>query len=125
MIEHPSDHNDSENQNDNINNQRSRFLTRQFVTFDDNWMMKNSKNPSKFSKSLNQGEATLLDTEPDEIQIVSLFTQISQLKSSKKVAYYQTRIYDFFYYSLLPQSIWLITIKNQIALIHFHQTNLT
>lgn len=79
MSEHSSDQDDSDNQNDEIHNQRSKFLTRQVVALDDNWTMKNSRTGNKFSRSSNQGEATLLEIEPDEASF------IKQTVSHKKV----------------------------------------
>jgi hypothetical protein len=55
MFEHLSNQNEGRN-----------FLTRQRVAFDDHWTQK-----SQFNKSDNQGEATLLDTEPNETPVVN------------------------------------------------------
>jgi hypothetical protein len=55
MFEHLSNQNEGRN-----------FSTRQRVAFDDQWTQK-----SQFNKSDNQGEATLLDTEPNETPVVN------------------------------------------------------
>jgi hypothetical protein len=85
MLEYSSDHHDSDSQDDDIDNntnkQQSNFLTRQVVPLDDNWTMKKPRNENKFTKPVNQGEATLLEIERDEKpflnsnqhEIVSLF----------------------------------------------------
>jgi len=81
MLKYLPDHDDSDSQNDGINNQ--------IVELDDNWTMKNSNNRNKFSKLSNQGEATFLETEPNETsflnsnrqQIVSLFIYLNILKN--------------------------------------------
>ncbi len=89
MLNYLSDHDESDSQNDDTNNQQLNFSTQQILELDDNWTMKSSKNRNKFSKLSNQGEATFLETEPNEIsflnskrqQIVSLFIYLNILKN--------------------------------------------
>lgn len=78
--------NESEQEN-NTHSQRQISLRRKVILFDDTWITKSSKKDSKFSQSIDQGEATLLETEPDEgllldtdqHQIVSTFTCLQRL----------------------------------------------
>ncbi len=124
MSEHWSDHDDSDSQNDDTNNQQLNFSTQPVVELDDNWTLKSSNNRNQFSKLFNQGEATFLETEPNETsfvnsnreQDVSLFIYLNILKNV------------FFSYRLLPkqvdQSIWLIKPNNHMTIIYFHLMNL-
>jgi hypothetical protein len=80
MLERPSDHDDSCSQSDDTDNDdekenaqftsshnpRSLFLTRQRILYDDDQPNKSSINEIISKKSINRGEATLLEIERDE-----------------------------------------------------------